>query len=380
MLTFYPARSRDLGRAVRDRLALEHSKTVRAGLLLCLGYWARWNRSQRDVGTIRGYLADDSAIVRASAAIALAACGAADAVANAELVRTLHVSADRRLPWLNGRLAEMATAFLVDGSAQATASIAISIASPDLDDDSRITRAAILTRSVFPSEEQGRVEIVDRDMPMPSELTGPQRTALDVLAALSENLFDRARVDSVLRRSGLPGRHADVQRYIGRVAPGPMDRIIAGRVARHVVEWPAHRWYRRVALGSVARADALDAFSRYPSDDELLDTLLEGAAAYDLSITRNLGWPEAARLAIDALARRGKRSRVAIEHRLDNLRPGSENAYSTWILLGALARMGFELPGRYDEWVSKMKQSRVRMNDVLDTVVQAMPPARRALL
>jgi hypothetical protein len=137
-------------------------------------------------------------------------------------------------------------------------------------------------------------------------------------------------------------------------------------------EWPLD--------GSVARADALDAFSRYPSDDELLDTLLEGAAAYDLSITRNLGWPEAARLAIDALARRGKRSRVAIEHRLDNLRPGSENAYSTWILLGALARMGFELPGRYDEWVSKMKQSRVRMNDVLDTVVQAMPPARRALL
>jgi hypothetical protein len=376
LLTFYPSYGKRLAPWMVRRLRLEDADIARAGLLVCLGYWALWRRWRRPPPEVRACLEDESAIVRASAAIALRGYGVLDEAVFAELARTMRLPQVTRFYWCGGRLGELATALLADGTPRSTQAIAESIESSNVDEDEHVERAMILTRRAFPKRTyiDGHQVI---DMPALADLTEAQRIVLRVLAVMPDAGFSLPA--NLLQSNGLPSYQPDLRRYVGLSAPGPTDVLVAGTVDGERVKWPAHVWVRRMALGKISRDAVIDALVSHPSDDELIAMMVEGVGAYSLSMTGSLDWPTWVRFVPDVLARR-RVSPAAVEDILDALLSEKDfGTYRVLALLGALARLAPELPAKYDAVVMTMKQSRVAQTlpDVLQSVEAAIPAARR---
>jgi hypothetical protein len=371
LLTFYPSYGAMLSAKIVRMLRLERAPLVRAGLLLCLGYWARWRGSRRTPAVLRASLRDELPLVQACAAIALRGYGAMDDEVFQALSLSLYLPREPRLPWADGHLGDLAAAALTDGTAQATKGVADSVASADIDDWSRGIRVRLLVDKVLPPERYVDSRQV-HDMPLPAELTEPERIVVHMLAGVPEPTLSIASMS--LQANGLPSYQPELRRYLGLRAPGPMDVMVAGTVSGEPVRWPAHRWTRRMGLGTISRDAAIEALAGHPSDEELLAALLEGLAAYDLSITGTLDWPTWARFVMDVLLRRGA-SPAMLEKALDRLPSEKDfNAYGTLALLGTLARLARRLPPTYYSLVQRVKESRAaqELPDVLQSVETAL--------
>jgi hypothetical protein len=366
LLTFYPSHGKRLAPWMVWRLRLEGADVARAGLLLCLGYWALWRGWRRTPPELRASLREESAIVRAGAAIALRGYGVLDDAVFEELARALYLRQDRRLPWCAGRLGALATALLADGTLRSTQAIAESVESPEVDEYDRVSRATILTRVAFPEGTFISGHQV-RDMPALADLSEAQRVVLRVLATMPEQAFSSPAY--WLQSNGLPSNQPDLRRYLGLSAPGPMDVMVAGVVQGERVKWPAHVWVRRMALGMIDGEAVMGALASHASDDEMLAAVVEGVGAYSLAWTGSLDWPGWVRLAIDVLARR-RASPAALEGALDGLLSAQYfRRYDVFMLLGALARLAPALPSKYDRAVATLKESRIaqELPDVLLT-------------
>jgi hypothetical protein len=385
LLTFYPSYGKRLGWWMVQRLRLESAEVVRAGLLLCLAYWARWRTWRRPPPELRACLRGGSAFVRASAAMALSGYAALDDEVFGELERALHLPRERRLPWSGGRLGDLATVFLADGTPRSTNAVVQWITSASVGpsdgtpfDDSRAVRAQLLARTVF--SRGGYVpEHQIQDMPSLVELTEAQLSVLHMLATIPERTFQFSSVGGMLQGNGLPATQPKLRRYLGLSAPGSMDVVVVATVNGESVRWPAHVWARRMGLGTIPREAVIEAFASHPSADELLAALQEGLAAYDLGITGSLDRPAWVRFTIDVLVRR-RMSPTKLEQAIDGVSStAAHNKYAVWASLGALARLVPELPATYAGLVSRMKQSAIagQLPEVLQSIEAATPAGRR---
>jgi hypothetical protein len=234
-------------------------------------------------------------------------------------------------------------------------------------------------------------DLVSLFVPLPAQTGAWADLPLSYELPLKERAFLQALVEATplqskggpwlslaqAQASGFPSHTPDARRWLGIDPPSTWELPLAGDVNGTRVVWPVARWYRRLALGAIAREALFDALRLHPSAEEAVRIAIDANVGhvYDLFyVGKQWTWVESVGFAVDVLGAR-KDTEPTLLACLTHVTKG----WDPLIVVTALARVMAprELPEAADRLFSKVCDSFSQLSSLMREALLALPAPRR---